>query len=79
MTWEPIDTAPQDGTRILLYEVTMDVVVSGHWHVDPGIDTPDAYEPAWSWWVADNDVILWDGGPDDMPRYWAPIGDLPHA
>ncbi len=68
--WRTIESAPQDGTRLLLWDAKKDIAVSGRWHHEPGIDTPNAYEPAWSWWVSDEDIIMWDGGPDDIPTHW---------
>lgn len=77
--WRPIETAPKDGTRILLYDAQKDIVISGCWYDEPIIDTPNAYEPGWAWWTADEDVIMWDSGPDDAPHYWAPLEGLPNA
>lgn len=74
-TWQPIDTAPKDGTRILLYDQTRDVVVSGCWHCEPEFNTHDGYEPAWSWWVSDDEVILWDC--DSAPSHWMQLDPLP--
>lgn len=74
--WRPIETAPRDGTRILLWDSTKNLAVSGFWNTDPGIDTPNGYEPAWAWWVSNEDLVMWDGGPDDAPSYWQPL-ELP--
>lgn len=70
MKWQPITTAPRDETHLLLWDAKHGVAVSGRWHNDPGRDDPLGYEPAWSWWVADNDIIIWEGGPDDAPTHW---------
>lgn len=76
MMWNPIETAPKDGTRLLLWHKD-GYVVSGRWHSDPGIDNPNAYEPQWAWWVSDNEIVMWDGGPDDHPSHWMPMPELP--
>lgn len=67
--WETMDTAPQDGTRILLWDKRRDVVVSGCWHVEPEVNDPRSYEPGWAWWCADDDLIVWDD--DTGPDLWA--------
>lgn len=71
--WQPIETAPKDGTRVLLWDGAREVAVSGCWHHEPTIDTPSGYEPGWAWWTADHDVIVWDDGPDDGPIMWKPF------
>lgn len=75
MKWQPIETAPKDGMRVLLYDPKCDVAISGLWHDDPGKNTPDGYEPAWSWWVADDDLLLWDDG--TAPTHWMPLPPPP--
>lgn len=70
--WPTMDSAPKDGTRILIYDSIRDVVVSGIWHNEPTIDTPNAYEPGWSFWAADNDTLVWEH--DDLPHMrWHPM------
>jgi hypothetical protein len=75
--WQPIETAPKNGTRLLLWDAKRSVAVSGHWHNDPGMDNPSAYEPPWQWWVSDDELIMWDGGPDDKPTHWMPLAAPP--
>lgn len=76
--WRPIETAPRDGTRLLLWDSKREVAVSGCWHHEAGRDDPGGHEPSWSWWVSDNDTIMWDDGPDDKPTFWTPF-TLPPA
>jgi hypothetical protein len=78
--WQPISTAPRNGRRILLWDAHKNVVVSGCWHHEPERDNPTSgLEPAWSWWVADEDVVMWDGGPDDHPTHWMPLPAPPEG
>lgn len=74
-TWQPIDTAPKDGTGVLLWDAKRNVVVSGCWHVQPTSDTPNGYDPGWAWWAADDDVIVWDD--DTGPSHWMPLPEPP--
>jgi hypothetical protein len=66
--WQPINTAPHDGSRLLLWDARRGLAVSGCWHSDPGRDDPGGYEPPWAWWVADDDLVIWDSG--DTPTDW---------
>jgi hypothetical protein len=73
--WQPIETAPKDGTWILLYCSQQKVAISGMWHVEPDLFTPDVHEPGWSDWVSDNDYIMWDSG--YSPTHWMPLPEPP--
>jgi hypothetical protein len=76
--WRPIESAPRDGTAILLWDASKNVVVSGCWHNEPEHDSPiNGYEPGWAWWVSDEDTVMWDGGPDDIPTHWLPLPSPP--
>jgi hypothetical protein len=75
--WQPIETCPRDGTRVLFWDAKHDVAVSGCWHNDPGRDDPSGCEPAWSWWCCDDDLLMWDD-PCDVPKLWMPL-ELPDA
>lgn len=67
----PIETAPRDGTVVLLWHARDGAYVSGYWHTEPTIDNPlRGYEPGWSWWVAVNDIVMWDDGTE--PTHWLP-------
>ena len=56
--WQPIDSAPRDGTEVLLwyedYLGTKDFVVSGHWL----IDVP-SYEETWEHSCGFGDADMW--------------------
>ncbi len=70
--WHPIDTAPRDGTRVLLWDDKRDIAVSGVWWYEPTMNTPNGYEPGWEGWSCDEDLIIWDD-PDDQPTHWMPL------
>lgn len=72
--WLPIESAPRDGTWILLWDHHREVAVSGCWHDEPERNSPNGYEPGWSWWSADDDLLVWDG---DGPTYWMPLPQPP--
>ncbi len=73
--WQPIATAPRDGTRILLSDG--EVVTGGRWVI--GTRYSGAAEIPVELFVADsgNDVD-WKGGPDIRePLYWQPLPPPP--
>lgn len=67
MLWQPIETAPKDGTVIDL------------WMAGPnnsGARRPNCWWGGNTWWC-DNDLIQGYDGPEfyvnDVPTYWMPI------
>jgi hypothetical protein len=76
MGWQPIETAPKDGSRILLWDDNLKIAVSGNWHVEPTMDNPsDGYTPVWAWWVSDWDILdMWE---DSTPTHWMPLFEPP--
>ena len=75
--WQGIETAPRDGTRLLLWDAKRGVAVSGLWYTDPGRDDPSGYDPGGSWWAADDDVLVWDDANDEAPTHWMPFSEPP--
>lgn len=75
MTWRPMDTAPRDGTRILIAvdeRETKDVFIAIWWD-DIETDDPDmTLEPAWMVEASDGDAQWFDA-----PLGWQPLPDFP--
>lgn len=67
--WQPIESAPKDGTWVLLWDARHEVAVSGRWWHEPTMDTPSGYEPGWDGWSADDDLLVWDD-PTSQPTHW---------
>ena len=83
MEWKPIETAPKDGTAIMLCKgkrVTCGEWITGtnlgsmDYHATTGepVGYPDAED--YAMWAS------WDGGfsEDDPPTHWAPMPDPPN-
>ena len=77
MNWQPIETAPRDGTKILLAH--SDVIDVGFWHVREQFryepydrDGHDLYRR-----IADAPYELWDWNGPGCPTHWMPIPDPP--
>lgn len=62
MNWQPIETAPKDGTRIIYYEV-----YHGQAHIGLGF-----------WWNGDDlNRAGWHDGLYVFPTHWMPIPNPP--
>ena len=59
--WQPIETAPKDGTHILLSDGS-DIVVVGEWYDRSGT-------PCWT--------VSWDGNEFDDASFWMPLPEPP--
>lgn len=77
MSWQPIDTAPKDGTRVLLCDADGDSHVAG-WLVKAGApDLMIAGDPQYGAWVIWRDensptsIVL------EEPKAWMPLPDPP--
>jgi hypothetical protein len=87
MTWQPIDTAPKDGTWILVWggktdevgewdkheEVFMNRPVVAHWRPPKVWQTEEGY-----WQFANYDSGYYgDFSKDHEPTHWQPLPPLP--
>jgi hypothetical protein len=64
MKWQPIETAPMNGTDVLLYEKGSLRAVMGYWYEDPnnrGLS---------SWWVEGGQCTA-------SPTHWMPLPNPP--
>ena len=68
-TWQLIETAPKDGSSILVIFDLYELPVVVFWHVDEG--NPFEGEPACSWWWDDGRSGRCEDG--SKPLYWSPI------
>lgn len=91
MTWQAIETAPKDGTTVLLYCPQGDGspgsthrVTVGEWCSDPGGTTE--YRDAQGRYIGQDDRdgfegwVSWDGGFSEdtmMPTHWQPLPPPP--
>jgi hypothetical protein len=66
--WQPIETAPRDGTDVLVY------VPKPHWHYPPPA-TPGVFEAWYGYgkWKIDTD----DNGTWVEPTHWMPLPSPP--
>ena len=63
--WQPIETAPKDGTTILVY---------GAWICDGSVR-----DIAFVCWDTDREAWEFDGEEMMVMYYWMPLPDEPHA
>lgn len=79
MEWQPIETAPQDGTRVLLYgqfagEISAEVEGTGiyiGWYAFSNGGGTDY--PGYDWYVVGGDAYMtWC-----KPTYWMPLPNPP--
>jgi hypothetical protein len=71
--WRPIETAPRDGTRVLLFSVPNEVpslrphIADGYWKASTGLMAPGL-------WMLGQSV-----GPSFCPTHWLPLPPAPGA
>lgn len=70
--WKPIQTAPKDGTLLMVYSRTHGYVSAWWGQVDGG-GHPENGPPVY-WWVSDHCEFI--DGPYDAPLMWKPLNEL---
>ena len=72
--WLPIESAPKDGSEILIWKPSSTVCIA-HWEVDPQWHW-DGEWPCWAVFMADDDFysIYLDA---DWPTHWMPLPEPP--
>jgi len=73
--WNDIETAPRDGTWILLFFPHADLVIRGCWEFQGEADWESGIED-WQDWCTDNDVVLQED-PSYAPTHWMPLIEPP--
>ena len=71
--WRPIETAPKDGTEILVYCPRLGVCGPAKWDVNKFAKTP---RPFWSHWGERIWGVTWVRS--DQPTHWMPLPGPPH-
>ena len=80
MTWQPIETAPKDGTWVLLYggkdvgwygDDTIQTIVTAFWRPSYYRRTDDQGQWMYTWWEGD-----WRSEMAD-PTHWMPLPTPP--
>jgi len=75
--WQSIETAPKDGTDILLYFPHRDLVIRGSWGWQ-GEGDWEADLADWCDWNTDEEIVIQED-PDYAPTHWMPLPTPPAA
>jgi len=75
MQWRPIDSAPRDGTHILLKFGVDGPVVGGCWDYI-GCGDWESGQVDVRYWMTDDDLIIIED-PSTEPTHWMPLPSLP--
>lgn len=73
--WLPIETAPKDGTRIILRCPNIGAI-EGWWDCVDGGGFEEG--PPIFWWTTENDLIIFGDGSYDDPTHWMPLPPPPN-
>lgn len=86
MKWQPIETAPRDGTTVLL--AAPGRVTAGEWHLEQW-PTECEYHSSTGEYLGQHETgecidagwCSWDGGFTDVaqPTHWMPLPEAPNA
>ncbi len=74
--WQPIETAPQDGTPILLYYPERNCCIRGAWIEMTDGDWETGYK-RWMEWQVDDELYIGDEGYE--PTHWMPLPPSPQG
>jgi hypothetical protein len=78
MTWRPFNTAPHDGTEILVYRPDAGVFMA--WYVSPAdilhMENPSEDDQEESWWSYDGVNHLVGA---EEPTHWMPLPAAPSS
>jgi len=72
--WQPMNTAPRDGTAVLVLLAQSDIPHAARWLSGPDDQHATGFTMGQGW------HLTWDGWPvpfHDGPRYWMPCPDDP--
>ena len=72
MMWQPIKTAPKDGTHLILFCPVRGVVCPGRWDENRYARTP---RPFWTHWGERTWGTM--SVRNDQPTHWCPIPEPP--
>ncbi len=78
MTWQPIDTAPKDGTVVILYVPGTDSSVRLGWYVqEETVRHGKVIRSVDEWYWRDGFFSGIFGQKDDAPTHWMPLPEPP--
>lgn len=72
MNWQPIETAPKDGTKIMVYCPKFGVSAPAHWVTQQFHKKPKPYWSHFGEYLMGIQAIR-----DDQPTHWKPLPDPP--
>ena len=75
VAWMPIESAPKDGSAILLYFPHRDLVIRGSWDWQGEGDWESGTQD-WCDWNTDEEVVLQED-PSYAPTHWMPLPPAP--
>lgn len=73
--WQPIETAPMDGTAVLVYREDAGVFTAHYVEDDAHLSSPmNPPEGDCYWFTTGGEDLT-----DDMPTHWMPLPDAPNG
>jgi hypothetical protein len=71
--WQPIKTAPRDGTRVWLFDPDTEECVGSY----ASTDLPQNHPDYWEGWVYAEEILINHCATDPVPTHWMPIPKRP--